>query len=66
MGSDYWAGLLDWMKKKMLGEYNYIAPEDLDVFTVVDEPGAATKIISDFREAKGHVGLDLPSGMKKI
>ena len=65
MGSDYWAGLLDWMEKVMLSEHNYISPEDMDVFTVVDEPEAATKIIVDFREAQGRGGLDLPSGMKK-
>lgn len=66
MGSEYWAGLIDWMRKKMLGEYNYISPEDLDVFTVVDQPDDATKIIIDFREAKGPTGLTLPPGMKKI
>ncbi len=65
MGSDYWAGLLDWMRKTMLEEYHHISPEDMDVFTVVDEPEAATKIIVDFKEAQGRVGLDLPPGMKK-
>ncbi|MHC4394575.1 MAG: LOG family protein [Planctomycetota bacterium] len=66
MGSDFWASLIDWMKEIMLGENKYISPEDLDVFTIVDEPEAATKIIVDFREAKGRSGLDLPSGIKKI
>jgi len=65
MGSDYWAGLIDWMRKTMLGEYNYISPKDLDFFKVVDEPAAATKIIVDFKEANGRSGLDLPRGMKK-
>ena len=65
MGSDYWSGLVDWMKETMLGKHNYISPEDMDVFTVVDEPEAATKIIVDFKKAKGRVGIDLPSGMKK-
>ena len=65
MGSDYWAGLLDWMRNTMLGEYNYISPQDLDFFKVVDEPELATKIIVDFREADGRSGLDLPRGMKK-
>ncbi|MHC4365510.1 MAG: LOG family protein [Planctomycetota bacterium] len=65
MGSDYWRGLLDWMNEKMLTEYKYISADDLNVFTVVDEPEAATKIIVDFKEAEGRSGLDLPSGMKK-
>jgi len=66
MGSKYWNGLIDWMKETMLREHNYISPEDLDVFTMVDEPEAATKIIVDFKEAEGRSGLDLPSGIKKV
>lgn len=66
MGSDYWEGLIAWMKEKMLKEHHHISPEDLDVFTVVDEPEAAVKIIIDFKEAKGRVGIDLSSGMKGL
>jgi uncharacterized protein (TIGR00730 family) len=65
MGSDYWDGLIKWMKEKMLKVHNHISPEDMDVFTVVDEPQAAVKIIVDFKEAKGRVGIELPPGMKK-
>jgi len=65
MGSDYWRGLVDWMKEKMLKVHKHIAPQDMNVFTVADEPEAAVKIIVDFREAKGRVGIELPSGMKK-
>jgi len=63
--SDYWAGLIDWMKTRMFAEQNFISPEDLDVFTLVDEPENAVKIITDFRDAKGRGGLHLPSGMRK-
>ena len=66
MVSKYWQGLIDWMKQTVLGKHNYISPEDLDVFTLIDKPEDATKIIVDFREARGRSGLDLPSGMKKI
>ena len=65
MGSEYWSGLIDWMKETMLGKHNYISSEDMDVFTMVDEPEAATKIIVDFKEAKGRGGLELPPGMRK-
>ena len=44
MGSDYWGGLVDWVKDKMLGE-RYISPEDLDIFTVIDEPEDVVKAI---------------------
>ncbi len=65
MASDYWQGLLAWMKEKMLEEHHHISPEDLNVFTVVDEPKDAVRIIVDFKESKGRVGIDLPSEMKK-
>ena len=66
MGSEYWAGLIDWMRETVLGKYKHISPEDMNVFTVVDEPEAATKIIVDFRDAKGRGGLELPTGMRKL
>ncbi len=66
MCSDYWAGLVEWIKAKMLGEHNYIAPEDMDVFTMADDVETAVKIIRDFKESPRRSGIDLPSGMKKM
>lgn len=65
MGSDYWAGLVKWLKDTMLNQYNYISPEDINVFTMVDDPKQAAQIISDFRDAEGDVGFQLPSLRKK-
>jgi hypothetical protein len=49
----------------MLAEYKHIAPDDLRVFTVVDDPDTAVKIIVDFKEGPGRSGLEMPPGMKK-
>ncbi|MHC4595861.1 MAG: LOG family protein [Planctomycetota bacterium] len=65
VGSEYWDGLTTWMTEKMLKQHNYIAPEDLDVFTVVDDPHAAVKILVKFKEAQGRIGIELPAGMRK-
>jgi uncharacterized protein (TIGR00730 family) len=65
MGSDYWEGLITWMKEKMLKKHHYISPDDLNVFTVVDDPKAAAKIIIDFKESKRRSGIQLPPGMRK-
>ena len=65
MGADYWGGLIRWVREKMLDGYGYISPEDLDVFTVEDDPKAAVKIITDFRDKQGPSGLAMPPGMKK-
>jgi uncharacterized protein (TIGR00730 family) len=65
MVSDYWDGLIRWMKEKMLKENGFISPEDLFVYTVADDPDEAVKIIMDFKEKQGPGGLAMPPGMKK-
>jgi len=37
VGSDYWTGLLDWIKSRLLAEQN-ISPENLDLFQIMDDP----------------------------
>jgi len=65
MGKEYWKGLVDWVQQTMLGQHSYISPEDTHLFTVLDDPAAARKIIEDFKKSKGRSGLRLPSEMKK-
>jgi len=47
MGSDYWKGLVDWIKTTLIKE-KMISPEDLNLFHVTDDPVEAAKIIADF------------------
>jgi len=47
MGSEYWRGLLDWLKKNMLAE-NKISPADLELIQVVDEPQEVVKLIKKY------------------
>ena len=44
MGSDYWSGLVDWLRDKMLGG-KFISPDDLDIFTVLDQPEEVVRAI---------------------
>jgi len=44
---DYWSGLIDWIKDKMLKEGN-ISAEDLDIFHLVDTAEEAVEVIDDF------------------
>jgi uncharacterized protein (TIGR00730 family) len=37
VGSDYWRGLVDWMRERMLAE-GKISPEDMDLFSLTDDP----------------------------
>ena len=65
MGSDYWQGLIEWINKTVLNEYNNISAEDMNIFTLVDEPEAAAKIIVDFHKKHGRGGLKEPLGIKR-
>jgi uncharacterized protein (TIGR00730 family) len=44
VGSEFWKGLLDWVKTVVLKEGG-ISPNDLDIFQVVDDPSEILKII---------------------
>ena len=48
IGRDYWAGLLDWIKKSMLEQENNIAEADLDMFGIVDTAEEAYDYIEEF------------------
>ena len=37
VGKDYWKDLVKWLKNKMLKD-NYISPEDMDLFKIIDDP----------------------------
>lgn len=46
-GSDYWSGLLDWVKQR-LGDTGMISPKDLDIVQVLDNPEEIVKTVKRF------------------
>lgn len=44
VGSDYWNGLVQWMRDVLLAR-QYISPEDLDIFMIIDDPMEVVRII---------------------
>jgi hypothetical protein len=52
VGHDYWDGLLDWMRDVQLPA-GAIAPEDIELLTVTDDPVEAVRIIADYAKAIG-------------
>jgi uncharacterized protein (TIGR00730 family) len=48
VGTEYWSGLIEWIKNVMLTKEKNINPEDLDLFSLVDTPEEAVQIIDDF------------------
>lgn len=51
VGSEFWTGLLDWIKNTMLTQ-GTISPEDLNLIKIVDTPEEVVEIIDAFY--KGH------------
>ncbi len=48
VGQKYWGGLIDWIKEAMLSEEHNIAPDDLNLFTLVDTADDAVDNIVRF------------------
>ncbi|OHE19057.1 MAG: Rossman fold protein, TIGR00730 family [Syntrophobacterales bacterium GWC2_56_13] len=47
MGSEYWKGLFDWLKKTMLRD-NKISPADMELFQIIDDPAEVVKHIQKY------------------
>lgn len=48
VGTDYWQGLVDWVRNVMLGKENNISADDMKYLTIVDTADDAVKYIDDF------------------
>ena len=48
VGSEYWGGLMNWIKDTLLERHGTISAKDLDLFHVVETPTEAVEIIDDF------------------
>ena len=45
VGSDYWQGLIDWIKDRMLAEKR-ISEDDLDILQIIYDPGDVVKAVT--------------------
>lgn len=54
VGSDFWGGLTDWIKKVLLDQEKNISPEDLDLISIVDTAEEAVAEINDFYKNYVH------------
>jgi uncharacterized protein (TIGR00730 family) len=48
VGKKFWSGLIDWIKETLIEAENNVSPEDMELFTVVDTPTEAVKVIDNF------------------
>ena len=48
VGTEFWTGLMDWVKSTLLHANNNISPEDLDLIHIVDTADEVINILDDF------------------
>ena len=52
MGTEFWSGLVDWMRERLAGE-RMISPTDLVLVQAIDDPAEAVAIVRDAAERQG-------------
>ncbi len=58
--SGYWSGLLSWLREAVVGQ-GKIAPADLDLLSIADEPEEVVRIIRAAHSNGGALGSQVPS-----
>jgi uncharacterized protein (TIGR00730 family) len=64
MGRELWGGLIEWIRKSMLKDNQYIDPQDMEVFYLSDDPEEVAQIFADFHNQNGKGGLKEPRGIR--
>jgi hypothetical protein len=54
VGSEFWGGLIDWIKEVLLKQEKNISPEDLDLISIVDTAEEAVSEINTFYKNYKH------------
>ena len=63
MGTEYWSGLVDWMRERMLAD-GCISASDLDLFHLTDDVEEAFHVIMDASRREPDTGEDnLPNNV---
>ena len=53
VGSAFWSGLVDWFKDRLVAE-GTIHPNDLNLFSVVDDADAVVEAIEQFYQGRSY------------
>ena len=48
VGTEFWNGIMDWIKKTLLDKYKNVSEKDLDLFKIVDSADEVIEIINNF------------------
>lgn len=48
VGSDFWSGLIDWIKSVMVHQFETVSEEDLELISIVDHEDDVVEILDNF------------------
>ncbi|WP_177764574.1 TIGR00730 family Rossman fold protein [Flavobacterium sp. I3-2] len=48
VGTDFWSGLIDWVKNVLLEKYNNVSPNDMNLIKIVDSADEVVEILDTF------------------
>jgi uncharacterized protein (TIGR00730 family) len=48
VGTQFWSGLMDWIKSTLRDKYKTISPEDIDLIKLVDTSDEVIKVLNEF------------------
>ena len=48
VGSDFWNGIFEWVKKVLIEKYGNVSPEDMDLIQIVDTEKEVVDILNNF------------------
>lgn len=60
MGSDFWAGQMEWIRGTMLERFGHISPEDMELFHLTDDPADAVQYICEHLARRDREPLSEP------
>jgi len=64
VGAEFWNPMVDWLRTTLLERHGNISPEDLNLFSVTDDPETAVKIICDTYETTQAAEADAARGLR--
>lgn len=48
VGTEYWSGLMDWIKNTLIGKFHNASPEDINLIQLVDSEDEVLEVINNF------------------
>ena len=48
VGTEFWSGLMEWIKTVLIEKYNNVSPEDLNLIKIVDTEDEVIEVLDTF------------------